>query len=70
MAQAGAYLLQHPYGPIGPQEIDTYVSYLVQFIQELIDQTVPLARPSQQAQPWWNSTVAEAVYKERQARHS
>jgi hypothetical protein len=56
MVQARAQQLQclDSSGPTDlqdPQEIDSYVSYLVHFIQELISQTVPLARPSQQAQP-------------------
>ena len=40
----------------------------MQFIQDLIADTVPIVRPSDQARPWWEGEVADAVRKERQAK--
>ena len=49
--QAAAELLQPPGRSLGPQGIDDYTDYLVQFIQDLIADTVPIIRPSDQARP-------------------
>jgi Endonuclease-reverse transcriptase len=52
--QAEAQHLQQPNNQLNlnPQEIDIYIDYLVQFIQNLIERTVPLSKPpSQQVQP-------------------
>lgn len=56
--QAKPHLLQQPSGQLGPHGIDECVDYLVQFIQDLIEQAVPLSQPSEQAQPWWDEAVA------------
>jgi hypothetical protein len=66
--QTATELLQYPSSNLGPQGIDDYTDYLVQFIQDLIADTVPTIRPSDQARPWWDREVADAVHKERQAK--
>ena len=40
----------------------------MQFIQNLIVDTVLIIRPSDQARPWWDREVADAICKERQAK--
>ena len=66
--QAGANWLQMPSDILATSQIDDYVDYLVQFIQNLIEQTVPTAKGSEQAKPWWSVAVAEAIRTERRAR--
>lgn len=50
-----------------PQEIDDYASYIVGFIQQLINQTVPYKVVSERAQAWWTADVLAAVDTERKA---
>jgi len=45
--QAKAQQLQQPNSQQDPEGIDAYADYLVRFIQDLIGQAVPLARPSE-----------------------
>ena len=49
------------------QDIDDYTSYLVGFIQQLIDQTVPYRTVSERAQAWWTAEVSAVVATERRA---
>ena len=53
---------------LATSQVDDYVDYLVQFIQNLIEQTVPTAKGSEQAKPWWSKAVADAIQTERRAR--
>ena len=64
----GAKWLQLPYVLGSSSEIDTYASYLVAFIQDLIDKTVPYCKASLYSQPWWTQAITEAVATERRAR--
>jgi hypothetical protein len=42
-------------------EIEAYASYLSDQIARILEETVPLRRPSRYAQPWWNPQVAAVV---------
>jgi len=64
----GAKWLRVPELLANSQDIDSYIDYLVWFIQDLISKTVPHNKPSRQAQPWWTQEVSEAIAKERRAR--
>ena len=45
-------------------EIDSYINALTQFIQQLINNTVPWAKPLLYEQPQWTTEVQEAVEEE------
>jgi hypothetical protein len=49
------------------QQVEQYTGYLVRTIQDLIDRTTPISRPSHRAQPWWSREVQQAVEEERAA---
>jgi hypothetical protein len=48
--------------------VNEYSTYLTTFVQDLIEQTVPLVRKGTRFTPWWTQEVASAVRTERQAR--
>jgi hypothetical protein len=50
------------------EQVDNYIHYLITFIQNLIQQTVPTARISKYSKPWWNEEVGNAIKEERRAR--
>src|SRR5205814_169596 len=50
-ARDGAKWLQIPANLSTPEEVDQYVDYLVQFIQDLMDQTVPYSKLSTRRKP-------------------
>jgi hypothetical protein len=66
--QAGAQWLWPPSESLDIRQVDDYVAYLTQFIQALIEQTVPIARTSEHSKPWWTGEVADAILTERRAR--
>lgn len=67
--EAGALHLKLPTIELtSPTEIDTYADYVVQFCQDLIDQTVPWSKPSKRGQPWWTQEIKNLVQQEREAR--
>lgn len=47
------------------QGVEMYTGYLIQFIQELIEASVPWCRKSQHTVPWWSEEIKEAIKKER-----
>ncbi len=49
-------------------EVDYYCHQLVQKTQGLIAETVPIAKPTTYAKPWWNSTISAAIRNERQLK--
>ena len=55
-------------GPKTAQEIEDYVEYLMGFINDLVATTVPWARPSSRANPWWTSGIQELVQREQKLR--
>lgn len=59
-------------GQATSQHIDSYVEYLIAFIQDLIHKTVPNRKRNRTSysQPWWTTEVAELVAKERRARRA
>jgi hypothetical protein len=59
--QAGANRLRMPSDMLATNQVDDYVDYLVQFIQNLIKQTVPIAKGSERAKPWWSKAVVDAI---------
>jgi hypothetical protein len=48
-------------------QVEQYTEYLIRTIQDLIDCTTPVFKPSSKAQPWWSWEVRQAVEKERAA---
>jgi hypothetical protein len=67
--EAGAAWLQ-PFDSLQPSitAVNEYSAYLTTFVQDLIEQTVPLVRKGTRFTPWWTQEVALAVRTERQAR--
>ena len=50
-------------------DIESYTGYLFKFLDQLVDNTVPLAKPSMgHSCPWWTPEVQEAVLATRAAR--
>jgi hypothetical protein len=49
-------------------EIEAYASYLSDQIARILEETVPLRRPSRYAQLWWNPQVAAAVQEAKRAQ--
>ena len=49
MAAGAQALRQAPANPQSVEEIENYTDYLMGFIQELVEHTVPWARPSYKA---------------------
>ena len=66
--QAGAVYLPKPPNLATPDEVNCYVNSIVQFVQQLIENTVPWAKPSSYAQPWWTMEVQEVVEEEQSLR--
>jgi hypothetical protein len=66
---AGAQHLRMP-GPLNTApEIEEYTDYLMNFLQQLIELTVPLAKPARDYTcNWWTPEVQEAVHLARAAR--
>src|SRR5437763_7503535 len=60
-ARDGAKWLQIPANLFTPEEVDQYVDYLVQFIQDLMDQTVPYSKLSTRRKPWWSEAISDAI---------
>ena len=69
MVAAGAEELHQPtISTLSAANIERYTSYLMDFIQELIELTVPWAKPSRRATPWWTQEIQALVTQERQLR--
>jgi hypothetical protein len=49
--------------------IKSYTSYLISFVQEAINATVPWVRPSGRATPWWTEEINNLVQEERRLRN-
>ena len=47
------------------EAIDQYANYLTSFTQELIEQAVLWAKPSERAAPWWSLEIGQMVQLER-----
>jgi hypothetical protein len=63
--QAGAEHLWPPYHYTDPSPsyIEEYTDYLLAFVQQLVNNTVPWARPSNRAALWWTQELQELVYQ-------
>src|SRR2546430_364459 len=67
---AGAQHLRQPSVLQTAGDIESYTGYLFEFLDQLVDNTVPLAKPSVgRSCPWWTPEVQEAVLAARAARH-
>ena len=42
-------------------EIDGYANYLTQFIEKVVESTVPWIKNGGKAESWWSDNVAKAV---------
>jgi hypothetical protein len=51
-----------------PEQIESYTSYLLEFVQELVNQTVPWSKPSRRANPWWTTDIQQLVQTEGNLR--
>ncbi len=66
---AGAQHLRQPGSLNTAADIEAYVEYLFQFMEELVSRTVPMSQPARGfACPWWTEEVQEAVRAARSAR--
>ncbi|SLM41108.1 Endonuclease/exonuclease/phosphatase [Lasallia pustulata] len=50
------------------EHLEQYSTFLSESVRWIIEQTVPIQRPSKYANPWWNQEVADAVKEARKAR--
>ncbi len=68
--QAGAEHLWplYYYTDPSPSYIEEYTNYLLAFVQQLVNDTVPWARPSNRAAPWWTQELQELVHQARRLR--
>jgi hypothetical protein len=66
--QAGAQHLRRLCTGALPADINQYTDYLVKFIQDLAGHTVPWAKPSTRATPWWTPEIESLVRQERHER--
>src|SRR5277367_2998244 len=55
VASGAQGLRQPPAGVLSANDIETYTDYLMGFIQELVSYSVPWAKPSHKANPWWTN---------------
>ena len=53
-----------------PEEIELYTEYLLDFAQSLVERTVPWAKPSTKATPWWTEEIEDLVREERRLRNA
>ena len=51
-----------------PTEVDYYSCKLVEKTQQLVEKTVPVAKPTTYAKLWWSSTISAAIRNERQLK--
>jgi hypothetical protein len=67
--QAGALALRGcPEDCSSAEDIEAYTDYLMKFLRDLVELTVPWAKPSSKANPWWTQEIQELVKEERQWR--
>jgi exonuclease III len=51
-----------------PTQLEEYTDYLMTFIQNWINITVPWSQPSNHASPWWTQEIKNLAREEQQAR--
>jgi len=67
---AGAQHLQPPKNMHSPADLEDYTSYLLEFINQLIENTVPWSKPAPEFScRWWTPEVQTAVHQARAAQH-
>src|SRR5436190_4314811 len=67
---AGSQHLQLPQNLRSPVDIEDYTGYLLGFINQLIENTVPWSKPAPEYScRWWTPEVQSAVHQARAARH-
>jgi hypothetical protein len=68
VVEVGAQELLLPAQLDSKDAINQYANYLTSFTQQIIEEAVPWAKPSEKAAPWWSLEIGQAVHQERQAR--
>ena len=67
---AGAQHLRPPQDMHSSMDLENYTSYLLRFIDQLIENTVPWSKPAPEYScKWWTPEVQTIVHQARAARH-
>jgi hypothetical protein len=66
----GAQHLRRLHVGASPADIDQYTKYLIKFIQDLANYTIPWAKPPSRAVLWWTEEIRRLVRQERQERRT
>ena len=59
-----------PFSPRSPDEIEAYTITIQEFLREVINATVPWARPSKYAKPFWNDECSVITKETRRLRRA